>query len=56
MRMPKTEAETVQLWITVGRQPGVGGWLNVWLVSHFRRPKAAKAVAARKLPRGACAA
>ena len=56
MQTPKTEAESVQLWITLGRQPGLGGWLNVWLVSHSRRAKPAKAVVAKKLPQEACTA
>ena len=60
MQTRKHEAEQVQLWISVGQQPGVGGWLNVWLVSHFRRPKAIApdkgASAGKKLPHGACAA
>lgn len=57
--MPTRDARTeqVQLWISVGQQPGVGGWLNVWLVSHFRRSKQRPAAgAAKKLPPGACAA
>jgi hypothetical protein len=53
MQTPKTDAESVQLWITVGQQPGLGGWLNVWLVSRSRRPIPAKAAAAKKLPQGA---
>ena len=56
MRTPKTEAENVQLWISVGQQPGVGGWLNMWLVSRARRPQATKAGVAKKLPQGACTA
>lgn len=56
MQNPKTEAESVQLWISVAQQPGLGGWLNVWLVSRSRRPKPAKAPAGKKLPQGACTA
>ena len=60
MPMRKDEAEQVQLWISVGQQPGLGGWLNVWLVSRSRRPKAAQSAkgpaAAKKLPAGACTA
>lgn len=60
MQMRRHEAEQVQLWISVGQQPGLGGWLNVWLVSHFRRLQPAapdrRDSAAKKLPRGACAA
>ena len=56
MRTPKIEAESVQLWISVGQQPGLGGWLNVWLVSRSRRPKPAKTAAGKKLPQGACTA
>ena len=56
MQMRKDEAEQVQLWITIGQQPGVGGWLNVWLVSRSRRPKPQKDAALKKLPQGACTA
>lgn len=56
MQTRKEQAEQVQLWITLGQQPGTGGWLNVWLVSHFRRPKAPKTAVAKKAPQGACAA
>ena len=56
MQMRKDPTEQVQLWITIGQQPGLGGWLNVWLVSRSRRPKPAKTPAAKKLPAGACAA
>lgn len=56
MQMRKDQAEQVQLWISIGQQPGVGGWLNVWLVSRSRRPKPVKPAMAKKLPRGACTA
>ncbi|HSN17735.1 MAG TPA: hypothetical protein VLV87_05950 [Gammaproteobacteria bacterium] len=56
MQTRDTQAEQVQLWITVAQQPGVAGWLNVWLVSRFRRPPRPRAAAEKKLPRGACAA
>jgi hypothetical protein len=56
MQTRKEQVEQVQLWISVAQQPGLGGWLNVWLVSRSRRPKAPKAAAAKKLPPGACTA
>ncbi|HEY3645236.1 MAG TPA: hypothetical protein VGM16_07860 [Gammaproteobacteria bacterium] len=56
MRTPDDRTEKVQLWISLGQQPGLGGWLNVWLVSRSRKPKPAKSAAPKKLPQGACTA
>jgi hypothetical protein len=60
MQKPKDPTEQVQLWISLGQQPGLGGLLNVWLVSRSRRAKPVqpdKGVAAtKKLPQGACTA
>jgi hypothetical protein len=60
MQTRKDQAEQVQLWLSVSQQPGVGGWLNVWLVSRSRKPRPAAPAkgpaAAKKLPQGACAA
>jgi hypothetical protein len=60
MQKPKDPTEQVQLWISLGQQPGLGGLLNVWLVSRSRRAKPVQsdkaAAAAKKLPQGACTA
>jgi hypothetical protein len=53
--MKENDNEKTQLWIAIGNQPGNGAWFSVWLVSRSKRMQTPKA-AAKKLPRGACAA
>ena len=48
MQIPKTEAERVQYWISLGQQPGVSAWFTLWRVVYSNRAQPAQAKGMRR--------